>query len=50
MTVIINLDEVARRLFNLGLDTKEIADALSLSEGAVWSALERLRQPCEAVT
>mgnify|MGYP003543841464 CR=1 FL=1 len=49
MTAIINLDEAARRLFLLGLDTKEIADALSLSEIAICDALERHRQPGEAV-
>ncbi|MEQ1670375.1 MAG: hypothetical protein ABL893_05915 [Hyphomicrobium sp.] len=39
MTLIVNLNTVAGRLFALGLDSKEIADALSLSESTVCDAL-----------
>ena len=39
MTLLVNLSVVTARLFALGLDSKEIADALSLSESTICDAL-----------
>ncbi len=45
LNVIVNASQVSARLFALGLDTKEIADALALDGAVVFDALRQSRAP-----
>lgn len=47
LTVIINLGGVARRLFDLGLDTIEIAGALDVAESLICDVLIANREAAE---